>query len=126
MTVTTITDAELAPKDYASDQEVRWCPGCGDYAILKAVQKALAELGARRGRFGRRGAVRRTCGGHAAGRRRDAAEARSCAQRGVVRRGVPELCRLQRRGVRQLHRENRGARCAAAPGARQATALRTQ
>jgi 2-oxoglutarate ferredoxin oxidoreductase subunit beta len=32
------------PKDYASDQEVRWCPGCGDYAILKAVQKTLAEL----------------------------------------------------------------------------------
>ncbi len=45
MTVTTITDAQLAPKDYASDQEVRWCPGCGDYAILKAVQKACAELG---------------------------------------------------------------------------------
>src|SRR5256885_746561 len=42
MTVTTITDAELTPKDYASDQEVRWCPGCGDYAILKAVQKAGA------------------------------------------------------------------------------------
>ena len=50
MTVTTITDAELTPKDYASDQEVRWCPGCGDYAILKAVQKALAELGASRER----------------------------------------------------------------------------
>ncbi len=48
MTVTTITDAELQPKDYASDQEVRWCPGCGDYAILKAMHKALAELGARR------------------------------------------------------------------------------
>ncbi len=44
MTVSTITDAQLAPKDYASDQEVRWCPGCGDYAILKAVQKACAEL----------------------------------------------------------------------------------
>jgi len=50
MTVTTITDAELTPKDYASDQEVRWCPGCGDYAILKAVQKTLAELGAPRER----------------------------------------------------------------------------
>ncbi len=50
MTVTTITDLELLPKDYGSDQEVRWCPGCGDYAILKAVQKALAELGARRER----------------------------------------------------------------------------
>ncbi|MEZ5668585.1 MAG: 2-oxoacid:ferredoxin oxidoreductase subunit beta [Alphaproteobacteria bacterium] len=36
--------APLAPKDYASDQEVRWCPGCGDYAILKAVQKACADL----------------------------------------------------------------------------------
>jgi 2-oxoglutarate ferredoxin oxidoreductase subunit beta len=44
MTVTTITDAALQPKDYASDQEVRWCPGCGDYAILKAVYKVLAEL----------------------------------------------------------------------------------
>lgn len=31
-------------QDFASDQEVRWCPGCGDYAILKAVQKVLAEL----------------------------------------------------------------------------------
>jgi 2-oxoglutarate ferredoxin oxidoreductase subunit beta len=48
MTVTTISDAQLAPKDYASDQEVRWCPGCGDYAILKAMQKACAELGLKR------------------------------------------------------------------------------
>jgi 2-oxoglutarate ferredoxin oxidoreductase subunit beta len=37
----------LSPKDFATDQEVRWCPGCGDYAILKAVQKTLADLGAR-------------------------------------------------------------------------------
>jgi 2-oxoglutarate/2-oxoacid ferredoxin oxidoreductase subunit beta len=37
---------KLQPKDYASDQEVRWCPGCGDYAILKAVQKTLADIGA--------------------------------------------------------------------------------
>ena len=36
--------AALKPKDYATDQEVRWCPGCGDYAILKAVQKTLADL----------------------------------------------------------------------------------
>jgi len=35
----------LTPKDFASDQEVRWCPGCGDYAILKAVHKTLADLG---------------------------------------------------------------------------------
>lgn len=35
---------KLTAKDFATDQEVRWCPGCGDYAILKAVQKTLAEL----------------------------------------------------------------------------------
>ena len=35
-------------KDFASDQEVRWCPGCGDYAILAAVQGFLPELGLRR------------------------------------------------------------------------------
>ncbi len=35
------------PDDWASDQEVRWCPGCGDYAILKAVQRTMPELGAR-------------------------------------------------------------------------------
>jgi 2-oxoglutarate ferredoxin oxidoreductase subunit beta len=34
----------LSAKDYASDQEVRWCPGCGDYAILKAVTRTLADL----------------------------------------------------------------------------------
>ncbi len=33
-------------KDYASDQEVRWCPGCGDYAIVNGVRKTLADLGA--------------------------------------------------------------------------------
>jgi 2-oxoglutarate ferredoxin oxidoreductase subunit beta len=32
-------------KDWASDQEVRWCPGCGDYGILQAVQQLLPELG---------------------------------------------------------------------------------
>jgi 2-oxoglutarate ferredoxin oxidoreductase subunit beta len=42
----TVTAPErLRPDDFASDQEVRWCPGCGDYAILKAVQKTLADLG---------------------------------------------------------------------------------
>ena len=35
----------LKAKDFASDQEIRWCPGCGDYAILKGVQKALADIG---------------------------------------------------------------------------------
>jgi 2-oxoglutarate ferredoxin oxidoreductase subunit beta len=40
--------SELSFKDYATDQEVRWCPGCGDYSILKAVQKTLADLKADR------------------------------------------------------------------------------
>jgi 2-oxoglutarate/2-oxoacid ferredoxin oxidoreductase subunit beta len=39
-----MTTPVLTAKDYASDQEVRWCPGCGDYAILKAMTKTLAEL----------------------------------------------------------------------------------
>ncbi|HEY0839315.1 MAG TPA: 2-oxoacid:ferredoxin oxidoreductase subunit beta [Vulgatibacter sp.] len=36
---------QLTAKDFKSDQEVRWCPGCGDYAILASVQKVLPELG---------------------------------------------------------------------------------
>lgn len=36
---------ELKANDFASDQEVRWCPGCGDYAILKAVKSVLADIG---------------------------------------------------------------------------------
>ncbi len=36
----------LTDKDFASDQDVRWCPGCGDYAILKAVQRTLPQIGA--------------------------------------------------------------------------------
>jgi 2-oxoglutarate ferredoxin oxidoreductase subunit beta len=35
------------PPDWETDQEVRWCPGCGDYAILKAVQRTMPEIGAR-------------------------------------------------------------------------------
>jgi 2-oxoglutarate ferredoxin oxidoreductase subunit beta len=38
----------LTGKDFTSDQEVRWCPGCGDYAVLKAVQSFLPDLGLRR------------------------------------------------------------------------------
>jgi len=41
------TAPKLTAKDFASDQEVRWCPGCGDYAILKAVQKTLADVEAK-------------------------------------------------------------------------------
>ena len=39
--------AALTAKDFTTSQEVRWCPGCGDYAILKSVTKALADVGAR-------------------------------------------------------------------------------
>ncbi|GID25148.1 2-oxoacid:ferredoxin oxidoreductase subunit beta [Paractinoplanes brasiliensis] len=40
-----ITPVKLTAKDFKSDQEVRWCPGCGDYAILAAVQGFMPELG---------------------------------------------------------------------------------
>lgn len=41
-----LTDLKMAPtaKDYKSDQYVRWCPGCGDHAILNCLHKAMAEL----------------------------------------------------------------------------------
>ena len=35
----------LKAKDFATDQDVRWCPGCGDYSILKQVQTVMAQLG---------------------------------------------------------------------------------
>lgn len=38
-------------KDFASDQEVRWCPGCGDYAILNGVQQTFAGLGVEKEKF---------------------------------------------------------------------------
>ncbi len=38
----------LTQKDFVSDQEVRWCPGCGDYAILAAMQRTLPKLGVTR------------------------------------------------------------------------------
>ena len=41
-------DGPQTGKDFTSDQEVRWCPGCGDYAVLKAVQSFLPDLGLRR------------------------------------------------------------------------------
>jgi 2-oxoglutarate/2-oxoacid ferredoxin oxidoreductase subunit beta len=43
-----MTDLGLKPKDFKTDQEVRWCPGCGDYAILAAVQGFMPELGVAR------------------------------------------------------------------------------
>ncbi|OYW47521.1 MAG: 2-oxoacid:ferredoxin oxidoreductase subunit beta [Novosphingobium sp. 12-63-9] len=44
--MTPIAKVQTTMKDWETDQEVRWCPGCGDYAILKAVQRTLPELGA--------------------------------------------------------------------------------
>ncbi|WP_188054879.1 2-oxoacid:ferredoxin oxidoreductase subunit beta [Sphingosinithalassobacter sp. CS137] len=41
-----MTLVKTSPKDWETDQEVRWCPGCGDYAILKAVQRTMPEIGA--------------------------------------------------------------------------------
>jgi 2-oxoglutarate ferredoxin oxidoreductase subunit beta len=41
----TVTAPTLTRKDFVTDQEVRWCPGCGDYAILAQMQKVLPELG---------------------------------------------------------------------------------
>ncbi len=41
-------DEPQKAKDFKTDQEVRWCPGCGDYAVLAAVQSFLPELGLRR------------------------------------------------------------------------------
>ncbi|HEX6847941.1 MAG TPA: thiamine pyrophosphate-dependent enzyme, partial [Chitinophagaceae bacterium] len=44
-----MSEATVAPaltaKDFATDQEVRWCPGCGDYSILAQVQKVMPTLG---------------------------------------------------------------------------------
>jgi Pyruvate:ferredoxin oxidoreductase and related 2-oxoacid:ferredoxin oxidoreductases, beta subunit len=42
---------KYSPKDFKSDQEVRWCPGCGNHAVLNAVQKALPELGIPKEKF---------------------------------------------------------------------------
>jgi len=45
METITTTPPQLTAKDFATDQEVRWCPGCGDYSILAQVQKVLPTLG---------------------------------------------------------------------------------
>jgi 2-oxoglutarate ferredoxin oxidoreductase subunit beta len=49
--MTTATLPVYTKKDFQSDQEVRWCPGCGDYAILSAVQSVFPELGIPREKF---------------------------------------------------------------------------
>lgn len=40
-----MSDLKYTIKDFKSDNEVRWCPGCGDFAIMNAVQRTMAELG---------------------------------------------------------------------------------
>jgi 2-oxoglutarate/2-oxoacid ferredoxin oxidoreductase subunit beta len=45
LTLVPVASEPLKAKDFKSDQEVRWCPGCGDYAILAAFQSFLPELG---------------------------------------------------------------------------------
>lgn len=47
----TITAPALTSKDFVTDQEVRWCPGCGDYSILAQVQKVFPTLGIPRENF---------------------------------------------------------------------------
>ena len=39
------SSVKLTKADFVSDQTVRWCPGCGDYAILANIQKLMPELG---------------------------------------------------------------------------------
>jgi 2-oxoglutarate/2-oxoacid ferredoxin oxidoreductase subunit beta len=45
MSESVATMPALTPKDFVTDQEVRWCPGCGDYSILAQVQKIMPTLG---------------------------------------------------------------------------------
>ena len=49
--MTTATLPAYTKKDFQTDQEIRWCPGCGDYAILSAVQSVFPELGIPREKF---------------------------------------------------------------------------
>jgi 2-oxoglutarate ferredoxin oxidoreductase subunit beta len=46
-----MSELKLTKKDFTSDQEVRWCPGCGDYAILAATQQVFPTLGLPREKF---------------------------------------------------------------------------
>ena len=48
LTETPVDAPTTTAKDWSSDQEPRWCPGCGDYSILKAVQMLMPQLGVRR------------------------------------------------------------------------------
>jgi len=50
-TALAVEEVKLTRKDFVTDQEVRWCPGCGDYSILAQMQKMLPELGIPRENF---------------------------------------------------------------------------
>ena len=51
MSTTATNEEGLTKKDFVTPNDVRWCPGCGDYAILNAVQRTLPELGIPREKF---------------------------------------------------------------------------
>ena len=44
-------NGKLMSKDFSSDMEVKWCPGCGDYSILKQVQTVFPEMGVKKENF---------------------------------------------------------------------------
>jgi len=49
--MTEVATTKYTAKDFKSDQEVRWCPGCGDHAVLSSIQRALAEMNIPREKF---------------------------------------------------------------------------
>ena len=51
MSTAAIAPPALTRKDFQTDQDVRWCPGCGAYSILAAVQKVFPEVGIPRENF---------------------------------------------------------------------------
>lgn len=51
MSTPTVTPPKYTKQDFVTDQEVRWCPGCGDYSILAQTQKVLPDMGVPREKF---------------------------------------------------------------------------
>ena len=51
MSTTNTEESSLTKKDFVTENDVRWCPGCGDYAILNAVQRTLPDLGVPKEKF---------------------------------------------------------------------------
>ncbi len=48
MSDTEIKEVKYTSKDFATDQDVRWCPGCGDYSILAQMQRSAPDFGVKR------------------------------------------------------------------------------